>query len=148
MDLPLPRREVFDFFAEAVNLERITPPELRFRILTRQPIVLAAGSLIDYRLHLHRIPLTWRTRITRWEPPNCFVDEQLHGPYAQWIHTHTFAELPNGGTQISDEVRYRLPLGPLGRIAHPLIRRQIERIFRYREMKVRAELTGGFPAAT
>jgi ligand-binding SRPBCC domain-containing protein len=135
--LPPPRERVFAFFAEAANLEAITPPALRFRILTPAPIVMAQGTLIDYTLRLHGIPFHWRTRIAHWAPPESFVDEQLQGPYALWEHTHTFEPAPDGGTLCRDIVRYRLPLGTLGQLALPLVRRDLTQIFGYREVRVR-----------
>ena len=139
--VPLPREEVFDFFADARNLERITPPELNFQIRTPGPIAMGAGTLIDYRLRLFGIPFDWQTRIARWAPGESFVDEQLRGPYAKWVHTHHF-EAVEGGTLVRDEVRYRLPLHPLGEMAHPLVRLQLGRIFSYRARRLRELLRG------
>lgn len=139
--VPRSRDEVFPFFADAANLERLTPPFLGFTILTPLPIDMRAGALIDYRIKLNGIPMRWRTLIESYDPPNSFVDTQVKGPYAHWHHTHTFRDVP-GGTEIGDVVRYELPLGPLGRLAHAvMVKRQLATIFDYRT-RVMMELFG------
>ena len=130
--MPQAAEEAFAFFADAYNLEAITPPWLRFRILTPRPIAMHEGALIDYRLSLHRVPCRWHTRIDVWEPGVRFVDRQLSGPFSIWEHTHSFASA-HRGTLIRDRVVYRMPLGPLGEIARcTLIGSDLERIFDYR----------------
>jgi len=124
--------ETFAFFADAANLERITPASLRFQILTPLPIDMHEGTLIRYRLSLHGVPLEWLSRIDAWRPGRSFIDRQLRGPYALWVHTHTF-EPHAQGTRVVDHVEYALPLDPISRPIHPLfVRPQIERIFTYR----------------
>jgi ligand-binding SRPBCC domain-containing protein len=131
--LPRAQDEVFAFFADAFNLERITPGFLRFRVLTPPPIAMAAGTLIDYRLRLHGVPVSWRTEITVWEPSHRFCDVQLRGPYREWVHMHTF-EPKDGGTLVHDVVRYRL-IGPdpATRVIHRvLVGPDTTRIFEHR----------------
>ncbi len=134
--IPRPLEEVHRFFSDVANLERITPPELRFRILTPLPVEIRPGALIDYRLSLFGVPFDWRTEITRWEPPHRFVDTQLSGPYRQWIHLHEFTP-EREGTRMRDRVDYVLPLGRLGLVGLPLVRRQLDRIFDFREAAIR-----------
>jgi ligand-binding SRPBCC domain-containing protein len=141
LDIPKPRATVFGFFSQAANLERITPPELRFRIVTPEPIQMGEGTEIRYRLRLFGVPFGWTTRISEWDPPEAFTDEQVEGPYAVWIHRHRF-ERRGTGTRIVDRVRYRLPLGWMGEVAHPMARYQLGRIFSYRERAVWEALVG------
>lgn len=136
------REEVFAFFADAMNLEQITPKFLRFRITSPTPIAMHAGALIDYRLRLFGIPFNWRTQIETWDPPGRFTDVQLKGPYRLWHHTHEFVPVPEG-TLCVDTVDYELPWGVLGSLAHPLfVRRSLRQIFAYRRQTIEALLAG------
>jgi ligand-binding SRPBCC domain-containing protein len=137
--LPRPREDVFPFFADAFNLERITPPQLRFQILTTAPIRMQAGTRIHYRLRLFRVPFSWITVISEWDPPTRFVDQQLRGPYRSWVHTHEFVA-EGDTTLVRDQVEYELPLWPFGEIAYPLVRYELGRIFRFRSDSIRALL--------
>ncbi len=134
MDSPSAGRGL-PLFSDARNLESITPPWLRFRIV-KAPDRLAKGAIIEYELAWRLFPLRWRTEITRWDPPTAFVDIQVSGPYSLWEHTHTFRAL-NGGTQMSDRARYALPLRPLGRLAHWVrVGRDLRKIFEYRRVTI------------
>lgn len=139
-----PREEAFAFYGDALNLERITPSWLGFEVTTPRPIEMGTGTLIEYRLRLHRVPVRWRTRIEAWEPPLRFVDVQIRGPYSLWEHTHTFEEDGPGATIIRDRVRYSIPFGPLGELADRLLVRQdLKQIFDYRRDAVARELGTG-----
>jgi ligand-binding SRPBCC domain-containing protein len=142
--LELPPQAVFPFFADARNLEAITPPLLRFRVITPDPIDMRVGAFIQYSLRLRGLPVTWHTLIQDWSPPHRFVDVQVRGPYALWHHTHTFAPTGDGGTLMSDTVRYAVGFGALGELANrALVRRDVEAIFAYRAERVPALLAAG-----
>lgn len=132
--------DVFAFFADALNLQRITPAWLSFEVLTAPPIDMRAGTLIQYRLRLRGLPLRWLTEIAEWDPPHRFVDVQLRGPYRLWHHTHSF-EPVGDGVLMRDLVRYALPLGPLGELAHALVvGRDLDRIFAFRSEEIERRL--------
>jgi ligand-binding SRPBCC domain-containing protein len=131
--LPRPLDVVFRFFADAGNLEALTPPWLRFEILTPLPIDMRAGTIIEYRLRLHGVALRWQSEITAWEPPHRFVDEQRQGPYRKWIHQHTFTPC-NNGSEMRDFVRYLVPGGGLVNLL--FVQREVRRIFEYRSRKL------------
>ncbi len=132
--LPRPRDEVFPFFAEARNLETLTPPWVQFEVLTPGHIEMRRGTMIDYRIRVHGVPVRWRTEIAEWQPPHRFVDVQLRGPYTLWHHTHTFEER-DGGTLCADRVRYRPRGGAL--MNWLFVRRDVERIFQYRQLRMK-----------
>lgn len=137
--LPAPPERVFPFFADARNLERITPPWLRFRVLTTGEIRMAEGTRIDYRLRLRGLPLRWQSEITAWEPPLRFVDSQRRGPYRFWIHEHRF-EAEAGGTRVLDSVNYLPPGGQL--VNRLFVAREVAAIFAFRSEALRRQ----FPA--
>ncbi len=124
--------EVFPFFADATNLEAMTPSFLKFRVLTPAPISMSDGTLIDYRLSFAGVPFGWQTRIEEWRPMSYFVDTSLKGPYKRWHHRHEFVS-ENGGTRMTDRVEYQLPLGLLGNVAHALfVKASLRSIFDHR----------------
>jgi len=131
--LPRPLDKVFPFFSEASNLEMLTPPWLKFEVLTPSPVVMRSGTIIDYRIKIHGVPIRWQTEIVEWDPPHRFVDLQLSGPYTLWHHAHTFTER-DGGTLCCDEVRYR-PRGGAW-MNWLFVRRDVERIFQYRQQRL------------
>ncbi len=130
--LPRPRDEVFAFFADARNLEAITPPWLRFRVVTPGPITMQVGLKIDYRLRVRGLPMRWQSEITLWNPPMRFVDEQRRGPYRLWRHEHRFEDW-GGGTLCIDVVHYIAPGGLLRKWIDRLwVGPDIARIFEFR----------------
>ena len=132
-DLPRPRSEVFLFFSDPANLQRLTPPWLHFRVLTPEPLPRGENAVFEYRLLVRGLPIRWKTLIETYVEGERFVDRQIVGPYSLWHHTHLFEDLPGGGTRVIDRVRYRVGWGLFGRIATALwVRRDIERIFAYR----------------
>ena len=122
--------------AAPVNLDDGELAADRFKILTPMPIRMDEGTLIDYTILLHRLPLRWRTRICRWNPPLEFIDEQLKGPYRKWVHHHIFDEVDAGTTRLRDRVKYALPFPPLGELALPLVRAQLHSIFQFRQRTI------------
>ena len=133
--LPKPLKEVFPFFTDARNLELLTPPWLRFEVLEQTPNQMTAGTRIDYRLRLRGIPIRWQSRITVWDPPERFVDEQFRGPYRLWIHEHRFEER-DGMTLAEDFVRYAVPGGRV--VDRLFVGRDVRRIFRYRRDRLQS----------
>jgi len=134
--LPQPIEKLFAFFANAANLERITPPWLRFHIASPQPIHMEVGTELEYRVRWRGVPIAWHSKIIEWQPPVRFVDLQLRGPYAYWHHTHVFEPAENG-TRIRDLVRYQLPFGFLGAAVHSLtVRRDLQSVFDFRERSI------------
>lgn len=129
--------DVFNFFSRPENLATITPPKMRFKILTPSPIEMKEGALIDYTVRILGCPIRWRTLITKYDPPNIFVDQQLKGPYSLWHHTHTFTKISDNETLIKDIVTYSIPFGFIGRAVHSIyIKKDLDRIFSYRKNKI------------
>ena len=132
--LPRPVEAVFPFFSDAGNLQKLTPPWLDFRIVTPGRIEMKPGTIIDYRLRVHRIPIKWRSEITVWDPPYRFVDEQRKGPYRLWIHEHRFEE-KDGGTLATDRIEYAVPGGEL--VRRLFVEKDVEKIFAYRTTRLK-----------
>lgn len=131
-----PIERVFGFFADAGNLDRLTPPWLNFQIRTPAPVAMHAGARIEYTIRWRGLPIRWLTEIQEWTPEKQFVDRQVRGPYQLWHHTHRFEAVP-GGTEIADVVRYALPLGLVGQVAHGLlVKRDVEGIFDFRAQRI------------
>ena len=128
-----PLAEVFEFFANAENLDLLTPPWLHFSMLTPLPIEMRRGTIIRYRLRLRRVPVSWESEITDWEPPLRFTDTQIRGPYRYWIHRHRFEETRDG-TLVADDVTYRVPVGSL--VNSLFVAGELRRIFDYRKAKL------------
>lgn len=137
--LPRPIDEVFAFFADARNLDAITPDWLRFRILTPLPVIMRRGLLLDYRLRVRGIPMRWRSEITAWHPPHRFVDEQRKGPYRRWVHEHLF-HAEDGGTEVIDRVDYAVPGGQL--VHRLFVKGDVTSIFAHRSRRLKEIFRG------
>ena len=130
--------DVFNFFSKPENLSVITPSKMGFKILTPSPIEMKEGALIDYTVKIIGLPIRWTTLITKYDPPNLFIDQQLKGPYSMWHHTHNFKKLNDNETLIEDIVIYSVPYSFIGGLIHSLyIKRDLEKIFSYRSKKIK-----------
>ena len=136
--------EVFPFFSDARNLEKITPDFLKFNVQKVTPETIGEGTTIDYKLVLRGLPLRWRSVIEEWVPGRKFVDRQVKGPYSLWHHTHEF-EPARGGTILRDRVRFAVPIGALGDVvAGGFVMNDVQRIFAFRHQKIE-EMFGSAP---
>lgn len=134
--IPLKLERVFPFFADANNLEKITPKFLNFKIRNINSSQMGLNTLIEYTLEVHKIPIEWKTKIQKWNPPHEFVDRQLKGPYKLWLHTHKFENLANG-TLMTDIILYQLPFGYLGWLGgHKLVNLDLQKIFDFRRKQI------------
>ena len=129
-----PIDKVFEFFADPTNLEELTPPWLNFKIVSPKPLGIGLGAIIDYKLRVHRVPVSWQSEITKWDPPSLFVDLQNKGPYRHWEHTHEFRQ-SGKRTLVRDTVSYKVPGGFI--VDRLLVRRDIKRIFKFRQLKLK-----------
>jgi ligand-binding SRPBCC domain-containing protein len=144
----VPIEQAFGLYADAHNLEPMTPPWLHFQVRSPGEIAMESGALLNYRLRLHGFPIRWQTLIETWDPPHRFVDTQLKGPYSLWHHTHEFEPVDSGATVIHDRVRYSIPFGPIGELAERLfVRRDLRRIFDYRAAAVERLVGAGLRPA-
>lgn len=131
--IPKKPEEIFPFFSDEKNLEKITPAFLHFKVLKKTTHQIEENTLIDYRLKIYGIPFYWQTRILNWEPPIRFVDTQVKGPYQKWHHTHLFTPLAHG-TLMTDHVHYKVPLGLIGDVfVSYKILSDVKKIFSYRK---------------
>ena len=154
--LDAPPEAVFPFFADPRNLEAITPPLLRFRLLTPQPIAMGPGTFVQYALRIHGVPVRWDTLIQEWDPPSRFVDVQVRGPYRLWHHTHSLEAIDGGSaTLMRDTVRYAVGFGVVGEVARrAVVARDVRAIFAFRAERVpglveeSAAASGGGPSST
>jgi ligand-binding SRPBCC domain-containing protein len=145
--VPRPRHEVFAFFSDVANLQKLTPDFLNFEFLSPLPIAMRAGATVEYRLRLFGVPVRWKTEIELFEPDSRFIDIQSRGPYRSWRHVHQFTDRP-GGTRVEDQVAYSLPLGKLGdAVGSSWVRRSLDRIFDYRRDRITELLGGAAPAS-
>jgi ligand-binding SRPBCC domain-containing protein len=140
--IPLPRETVFSFFSKAENLEILTPPWLKFKIMNQSTPEIRKGTLINYKLRIHGAPVRWRTLIGEWKPNESFVDTQLKGPYKKWYHVHRFENVP-GGTLITDDVTYEIPGWIFGKLILPWIKRGVSTIFAYRQEMIQKLVAKG-----
>lgn len=132
---PLAQQEVWNFMSSAYNLEKLTPPWMDFKVTHMSTNEIEKNTVISYKFVLKKIPLVWTTRIISWEPNCSFTDNQDKGPYKLWSHNHLFSELA-GGTLIEDHIDYSLPFFPIGNLFFPLVKREIKRIFEYRQQQI------------
>jgi ligand-binding SRPBCC domain-containing protein len=134
--IPQNQNEVFKFFSNENNLERLTPPFLNFKVLKKSTPEIQNSTLIDYSLKIHGMPVKWKTEILNWKPPVSFIDQQLRGPYKKWHHTHSFESFA-GGTLMTDRVIYKLPFGFIGQLAAGcMVEGDIKKIFNYRRQEI------------
>jgi len=142
--LEAPPGAVFPFFADARNLEAITPPLLRFRLLTPEPVAMGVGTFLQYALRIRGVPVRWDTLIQEWDPPHRFVDVQVRGPYRLWHHTHELEPVDEGrATLMRDTVRYAVGFGGLGEVVRrAVVRRDVEAIFAFRAEQVPGLVAG------
>ncbi len=137
--LPITIDQAWDFLSDPANLKIITPDYMGFHILSGADRPMFPGQIIQYIVTpVLGIKTKWVTEITHIKDHQYFVDEQRFGPYALWHHKHFIREI-DGGVEMEDLIDYKLPLGVLGQLAHPiLVQPKLNEIFEYRTQKLEA----------